>query len=549
MLDETSSTESLEDRALSDAAVASIEAGVESCADADALATHEASGDEPPEGPPPSAEPEAEPASSQPEVTKAPPSAPPRDRSRMFVASAVATLLCVGAGLIVAAPKKAVTPPSIALTSAELATSASASEPGSVSAPVVQTPAKEAPAPRPPPAWRVSSLKVDANVEVIEGSFSKGGFVATLTSANIPRAEIKRVARAFDGVKRLDRPSANDTFIVARDKAKNVVVAFEYATSPFDVWQARSEDEALVAKKLDLFVEHKRVASSLVITADLAKAISTAGLRSEIALAVDDALEGHLEPGALRAGARLRVAATEDWVEGAFARVKVDAIELVPKSGAPLRVYYYERDPSEVEGSARRAPLPGFYDAKGKQPYRGAFRSPLALARVTSRFNPKRMHPVLKVVMPHQGVDFAGSTGTPVYAAGVGSVVQAGNGGPCGNMVEIAHAGGISTVYCHLKGFAQGLRSGQKVEARQLIGYVGQTGRVTGPHLHFGVKKNGVFIDPLSLKMDGVRVLPPADRDSFAKRRGELDAVIDGVALPSAADVPEENDDKDLHGE
>jgi murein DD-endopeptidase MepM/ murein hydrolase activator NlpD len=72
---------------------------------------------------------------------------------------------------------------------------------------------------------------------------------------------------------------------------------------------------------------------------------------------------------------------------------------------------------------------------------------------------------------------------------------------------------------------------------------------VTGPHLHFGVKRHGVFIDPLGLKMDGVRVLPPADRDAFARRRADFDAIIDGVALPSAADVPEENDDKDLHAE
>ena len=71
------------------------------------------------------------------------------------------------------------------------------------------------------------------------------------------------------------------------------------------------------------------------------------------------------------------------------------------------------------------------------------------------------------------------------------------------------------------------------------------------PHLHFVVKKNGVHIDPLALKMDGVRVLPPADRDAFARKRADLDIVIDGVALPSAADVPEpeENEDKDMHAE
>jgi hypothetical protein len=477
------------------------------------------------------------------------------DRTKIVGLGAMGALVAVGIGLIVASPRKP-TPdsvPTLSLTTADAndggggKDNAAAMKEASLT---VMDAAAIAPVVRPPPVWRASNLKDDQNVELAEGTFGKNGFVGALSLAGLPRAEIRRVAHAFEGIHRIERPSANDAFVLAKDKVKGTIVAFEYSTSPLDVWQARFEagSDHTVAKKLDLFVEHRRVASSLVVSGDLAKAIAAAGMRPEIVEVIDDALEGHVDPGSIRAGVRMRVAATEDWVDGTFARVKVDAIEFVPKSGTPLRVYFYERD-ATVEGNSRRAPLPGFYDAKGKQPYRGQFRTPLPLARVTSRFNPKRMHPVLKVVMPHQGVDYAGVTGTPVYASAAGTIITAGNGGPCGNMVEIDHGGGISTVYCHLKGFAQGLHSGQKVEPRQLVGYVGQTGRVTGPHLHFGVKKNGVFIDPLGLKMDGVRVLPPADRDAFARKRADLDVIIDGVALPSAADVPEENEDKDLHTE
>ncbi|MBX3259960.1 MAG: M23 family metallopeptidase [Labilithrix sp.] len=472
------------------------------------------------------------------------------DRGRLLGLGAIGALVAVGLGLIVASPRRPgdADTPSLSLTSAGVAANTNAGKATPSEAAVADA---GAPVVRPPPVWRVSNLAGDASVEVSDGSFGKRGLVATLGQAGLPRAEIRRLAQAFEGVRRLDRPRESDTFVLARDKSKGTLVAFEYATSPVDVWQARVDgaDGRVVVKKLELFVERRRVAHGFVVSADLATSISAAGMRPEIALAVDDALEGHVEPGSIRAGARMRVAATEEWVEGAFARVKVEAIEFVPKTGSPLRVYFYERDPREGLGSARRAPAPGFYDAKARQPFHGQFRSPLALARVTSRFNPKRLHPVLKTVMPHQGVDFGASTGTPVYASAAGTVVSARNSGPCGNMVEIDHGGGIHTAYCHLKGFAAGLRAGQKVEQRQLVGYVGQTGRVTGPHLHFVVKKNGVFVDPLGLKMDGVRVLPPADRDSFARRRAELDALIDGVALPSAADVPEENDDKDLHAD
>jgi murein DD-endopeptidase MepM/ murein hydrolase activator NlpD len=156
------------------------------------------------------------------------------------------------------------------------------------------------------------------------------------------------------------------------------------------------------------------------------------------------------------------------------------------------------------------------------------------LARISSRFNPRRVHPTLHIVMPHNGVDFAAPPGTPVYSAQAGSVVSAGDGGPCGNMVQVKHANGLVTAYCHLQRFAPGLHSGQRLEVRQLVGYVGQTGRATGPHLHFAVKRGEVYVDPLALKLDGVRVLPVEQRDEFAKTRVELDGVLDGVPLPAS---------------
>jgi murein DD-endopeptidase MepM/ murein hydrolase activator NlpD len=118
-------------------------------------------------------------------------------------------------------------------------------------------------------------------------------------------------------------------------------------------------------------------------------------------------------------------------------------------------------------------------------------------------------------------------------------------------MVEIQHAGGVVTSYCHFSRIAPGLHAGQHVETRQLIGYVGATGRATGPHLHFAVKKDGNYVDPMTLKMDGVRVLPPSDREVFAKKRSELDGVLEGIPLPAATDpgIAEDKDEKDEPGE
>jgi murein DD-endopeptidase MepM/ murein hydrolase activator NlpD len=181
----------------------------------------------------------------------------------------------------------------------------------------------------------------------------------------------------------------------------------------------------------------------------------------------------------------------------------------------------------------------------------GGWRTPVPFARIASRFNPHRMHPVLHVVMPHNGVDFAAPAGAPVYATAAGVVASVGNDGPCGNKVEISHAGGITSVYCHLSRFAPSLHVGQRVEQRQLIAFVGQTGRVTGPHLHFGIKRNGIFVDPMTLRLDGMRVIPRALRDNFDQKRAELDTQLDGIALPAEGNVqpPESNEQETFYEE
>lgn len=488
-----------------------------------------------------------------PEAPQEPPEAPrdpgePRDRGRTIALGTLGGLLALGVVLIARGsqgptgqPAAASSTPAI-LTSADVPASDAAPPSAALTTPASLAAAQPDAGPKFVPTWRVAALERETGVEILRGTLGKHTLAGALAQAGIPKVEIRRVTHSVDNIRRIERGVSKDSFVVARDRAKGTIVAFEYTASPTDVWQARGDD-TLVTRKLELFVEKKRTQTSLVVTADLAKAIAAAGLHEEAIEEVDDALDGHGDAAVIKPGVRLRVVGHEDWVEGAFARFHVDAVDYVPKTGEHLRVYHYERDAS-VEGNHRRAPHPGFYDGKGQQPFRGTFRSPLPLARITSRFNPKRMHPVLHVVMPHNGIDFGASSGTPVYASATGTIHSAGDSGPCGNMVQIEHASGLTTAYCHLSRFAPGLHPGQHVEARQLVGYVGQTGRATGPHLHFAVKRGATFIDPLALKMDGVRTLPTADREAFAKKRAELDAALDAVALPAAdGTIADDKDD------
>ncbi|MEO7093540.1 MAG: M23 family metallopeptidase, partial [Polyangiales bacterium] len=129
---------------------------------------------------------------------------------------------------------------------------------------------------------------------------------------------------------------------------------------------------------------------------------------------------------------------------------------------------------------------------------------------------------------------FAASVGTPVYAIASGVIAFEGNAGPSGNLVTILHEAGYESGYAHLSRFVPGVVPGTHVEAHALIGYSGTTGRSTGPHLHLSVKRAGVFIDPLSLKLDGVRVVPPSERNAFTARKADGDAALDAVSLPPA---------------
>ncbi|MFW5753482.1 MAG: M23 family metallopeptidase [Marinilabiliaceae bacterium] len=147
-----------------------------------------------------------------------------------------------------------------------------------------------------------------------------------------------------------------------------------------------------------------------------------------------------------------------------------------------------------------------FFDEKGASLRKAFLKAPLKFSRVSSRFSNSRMHPVLKIRRPHHGVDYAARSGTPVYALGDGIVTHRGwdsKGG--GNYVKIRHNSVYRTVYMHLSGFARGLRKGMTVQQGDLIGYVGQTGLATGPHLDFRVYKNNKPIDPLKIEA------PPVD--------------------------------------
>jgi murein DD-endopeptidase MepM/ murein hydrolase activator NlpD len=150
--------------------------------------------------------------------------------------------------------------------------------------------------------------------------------------------------------------------------------------------------------------------------------------------------------------------------------------------------------------------------------------TPINGARVSSDFG-VRGHPILGYSSLHRGIDFAAPAGAPIFAAGDGVIVRKGWYGEYGNYVRVRHGDGYDTAYAHLSGFGAGVHSGSPVRQGQIIGYVGTTGRSTGPHLHYEVLHHGWQVDPMSLHMPAGRSLTNQDLALFRAEVERIDAL------------------------
>ena len=176
----------------------------------------------------------------------------------------------------------------------------------------------------------------------------------------------------------------------------------------------------------------------------------------------------------------------------------------------------------------RPAPT-AYYDGEGQPLRRQFLRSPLPYSRVTSRFSLNRFHPILKRRMPHYGVDYGAPVGTPVRATADGTVLSAGTRGGGGRTVRLRHANGYLTAYLHLSGYAEGIRSGRRVQQGDVVGYVGSSGLSTGPHLDYRVQMNGHWIDPATLVNESVPPLADTLLPAFLQHRDALRRELRGA--------------------
>jgi hypothetical protein len=347
----------------------------------------------------------------------------------------------------------------------------------------------------------------EINVETIySGEISKNSnLYAELLNLEIDQPLVADITSKFSRMYDLKKSQPGDNFKVFLDP-DNSVIAFEYLSS--DLKRYRLDREG------DEFIES-------VSEVGLDKLIKE--VKGEVHTTLWEALQPQLHDMTL----------FFDMVE--IFGWEIDFLT-EPRIGDTYHMVYeiYEKDGEFIkagrilaveyvlENQAHRAFLftdptgyQDYYDENGYSLRKTLLKSPLNYRRISSTFSRKRFHPIYKIYRPHLGVDYAAPVGTPIVAAGDGYVTYKGRKGGFGNYLEIKHSFNLLTCYGHLKNFARGVHKGRHVVQGQVIGYVGNTGESTGPHLDYRVRRKGKYINPLKMTIPAALPVDDEYRPQF----------------------------------
>ena len=244
-----------------------------------------------------------------------------------------------------------------------------------------------------------------------------------------------------------------------------------------------------------------------------------AGVSSHLILSLSDIYAWTVDFFGLQKGDRFRVLYEEKTCDGEVVAVDTVRYAVFTRGKEDLpSIMFDQKDGGNI-----------YWNEKGESMRKAFLKAPLKFSRISSGFSYARKHPVTRRVQPHTGIDYAAPKGTPVMTIGDGVITSMKYEGAGGNTIRIRHNSVYSTAYLHLSGYAKGLKAGQRVRQGQVIGYVGSTGRSTGPHLDFRVWKNGSPINPL--KMDSPPAEPlkdeymPAFKATYADCQARIDTI------------------------
>lgn len=341
-----------------------------------------------------------------------------------------------------------------------------------------------------------------------------------LRDAGLDGAQADVVISALEGVFDVRKSREGDQLrLVFRDSELDF---FDYRQSAVDEWQVRRDADRMVASKRVVEVEKQVARVEFEVGSSLYEATLAVREDPSLALALADVFAWDIDFYVdVRKGDRVLCLVEKFTSKGRLLRYgEVLAADYRGQSVGHRRVFRYQLPDGEAS----------YFQEDGTSTRKAFLKSPLKFAHVTSGFG-NRFHPVLQYLAAHQGVDYAAAVGTPVWAVADGAVTVAGDTGAGGNTVCLRHHNGLETCYLHLSSFATGVRVGARVSQKQTIGLSGNTGRTTGPHLHYALKRGGVFVNPLNQKFPRAEPVPTKLLADFHGKLVPIASQLDAPAL------------------
>ncbi|MDX1623978.1 MAG: peptidoglycan DD-metalloendopeptidase family protein [Gemmatimonadota bacterium] len=375
-----------------------------------------------------------------------------------------------------------------------------------------------------PPAPR-SVAAAPAPTPAVVDTLKPAGTLSQLWAEHgLPSTELPAFAEAGREVHpwRTLRPGSVYQFWLDRDGG---VRSFEVAVDRDRRMVIRRAADGYVARLVETPFVRKTRRISACIEGSPWQALAEAGEDPALTVRMAEVLAAQVDFYAdLRSGDCFEaLVSVDERPDGSYRIATFDAIRFDLRK-REIEAYRFSPDGEQVD----------WYDAEGRSLKRRFLRSPLKYTRITSGFGSRR-HPILRRVRPHWGVDYAAPVGTPVQAAGDGTVVAAGRNGGYGLYVKLRHGKRYATSYAHLSRIAGNVRRGARVRQGEVIGYVGSTGLSTGPHLDYRFIEDGSYVDPLSIDLPTALPLEGERLEAFRVHRDRLRHTLTGPPLRLAS--------------
>ena len=355
------------------------------------------------------------------------------------------------------------------------------------------------------------------SLEMVEGKVKNGQFFSTLlTGLGMSQKQAYDLTQASDSVFDVKNFRIGNRYQAYYESSVLQYLVYERDRASSIVFDCRPPYDAWIYEK-PVTVQSRY--ADVTINTSLWNDMLDAGVSPLLIISLSDIYAWTVDFFGLQKGDRFRVFYDERLCDGEVIAIDTVRYAIFSHGGQEFpMVMFDQKDGGNI-----------WWNEKGESMRKAFLKAPLHFSRISSGFSYSRRHPVTRKVQPHTGVDYAAPTGTPVMTIGDGVVTSVKYEGAGGNTVRIRHNSVYSTAYLHLSRYAKGLKAGQRVRQGEVIGYVGSTGRSTGPHLDFRVWKNGTPINPLKMDSPPAEPVKEANRDAFEAAALKCRARVDSI--------------------